>query len=628
MAIDTRATFSDWYWYSSVEATELRALNIETALSPVTSDIINNIPESDKLPTYLKSMLQNIAKPEQPSWDNCLVRFVSNVGNSLLERILGHEIKEYDYHMNEYLHNTLITPDIANILRLRGKITDELWEKRQLAGGFSDIEGTFIYESQKPYPSIDEIIHYCRYNLSPDNPKGDVQKRIDISDADYTLWEWLSYLRLNTEQTLNLMKRKLIDMGDASQELKRMGWQEQDRLNLLSLAWSVPNAQIMLQGDLVNEQDEKTIYEHIQEADITPEYAKTYVDAVLTKPASQDMIAYMLRKDPTLSNLPKELRKLGIHYNYYDVYKELAYQIPPIQDIITMAVREAFTPAIATRFGQYEDLPQPFIEYATKKGLTKEWAERYWASHWSLPSPQQGFEMFQRGIIQRDDLLLLLRALDIMPYWRDKLVQLAYNPLTRVDVRRMYQVGVLNEQEVNKAYHNIGYDDTNAAKLTEFTIRNIRNTLSGIKSNDVINAYKNYYITDNEARNLLGELGIKSNEISNILQAASIKRSWSEKDVQISAIENQYKKNRIDESKARSSLSSLGLPSNHIDTLMAKWQPKKEAAGESLWTTAQTVSFLKAGTITEERAKQELTLLGYDTEHINAYISSATTQTE
>ncbi|GAJ24007.1 unnamed protein product, partial [marine sediment metagenome] len=165
-------------------------------------------------------------------------------------------------------------------------------------------------------------------------------------------------------------------------------------------------------------------------------YANVYWDAVLTKPSTQDLVAYELRRDPSLNNLHNELTKVGVHPNYHPLYKELAYQIPPVADIITMAVREAFTPAIAARFGQYEDLPAPYVEWVQKKGLSKEWAERYWAAHWSLPSPQQGFEMLHRGVIGEGDLNMLLRALDVMPFWRDKLTQIAYRPLSRVDVRR------------------------------------------------------------------------------------------------------------------------------------------------------------------------------------------------
>jgi hypothetical protein len=79
--------------------------------------------------------------------------------------------------------------------------------------------------------------------------------------------------------------------------------------------------------------------------------------------------------------------------------------------------------------------------------------------------------MLHRGVISKEELTLLLRALDVMPFWREKLVQISYAPYTRVDVRRMYTLGILSEQDVFKAYKDLGYDDEKARNLTLFTTR-------------------------------------------------------------------------------------------------------------------------------------------------------------
>ncbi|GAJ12939.1 unnamed protein product, partial [marine sediment metagenome] len=237
------------------------------------------------------------------------------------------------------------------------------------------------------------------------------------------------------------------------------------------LGYILPNSMLFVQGGLVQEVENDTILENISKGDIHPDYAQTYLDAVLTKPASIDIMAYELRQENKLANLPKELKKIGIHPDYTKLYETLAYQIPPVADIITMAVREAFTPAIAEKFGQYQDFPADLEKYAAQKGLSEEWAKRYWAAHWALPSPQQGFEMLHRGVINSPELDMLLRASDVMPFWRDRLTAIAYRTLTRVDVRRMYKEGVLDEREVYEAYQDHGYSDENAARMAEFTVK-------------------------------------------------------------------------------------------------------------------------------------------------------------
>jgi hypothetical protein len=262
-----------------------------------------------------------------------------------------------------------------------------------------------------------------------------------------------------------------------------------------------------------------------------------------------------------------------------------------------------------------------------KKGLTKEWAERYWAAHWSLPSPQQGFEMLHRGIIGRDDLLLLLRALDIMPFWRDRLIEMAFEPLNRIDVRRMYSLGVLTEQDVTTAYKDLGYNEINANRLTDFVVKQTRQTLSRFTPANAITAFTKRFIDEGQLATLLRDMDIKEKEISNIIKTANYKRDWSYKQERIDAIENLFKKGRYDEGQTRSQLAALNLPSDHIATLLQQWQLKAEAITPATWTATQTLGFLKKGLINTERATREFIALGYDNEHIRVYLTSVTSQT-
>ncbi|GAI90329.1 unnamed protein product, partial [marine sediment metagenome] len=276
------------------------------------------------------------------------------------------------------------------------KITEGYWDLISTSEGYEKIIGKHLYTSQLPYPSIPDLILYARYHGNPENTIGEVWKWFDVPARDYPVWEWLQLQRLTTLQVQTMFRRGLISKTQLQLELARIGWSGTDRDFVEQLGWSVPNAMLLVQAGMFEQKGNDAILADISIADINPKYARQYLDAVLTKPASQDLIAYQLRKDPELSGLAAELRKIGIHPDYAGVYKELAYQIPPIADIITMAVREAFTPAIAERFGQYQDYPPDLEVWAAKKGLSKEWSERYWAAHWSLPSAQQGFEMLHR----------------------------------------------------------------------------------------------------------------------------------------------------------------------------------------------------------------------------------------
>jgi len=287
-----------------------------------------------------------------------------------------------------------------------------------------------------------------------------------------------------------------------------------------------------------------------------------------------------------------------------------------------MAVKEAFSPDIAERFGQYEDFPPEFESWAAKKGLTAEWSKRYWAAHWSLPSAQQGFEMLHRGVIDKTDLNRLLRALDVMPFWRDKLTQIAFNPLTRVDVRRMYREGVLNEEQVYEAYLDHGYSELNAEKMTEFTVKQNISSQAKFSSTDVLKAYTNRMIDRGEASGLLLDLGIRSEDLGNILNYQDYKRTWEFTDEKIKGIRNLYRNGVYNENDARAKLLGLNLPSDQVDLLFEQWWFEKQGEQAPTWTKAETMRFVKAGLIDKKRARIELGRMGFDDEHVDIYMEA------
>jgi len=624
MAIESPSTYAEWYWANSVDASLAISKHKERTYAPIISQILSESGLQNILPACLTTYYSILSNPPSPDWED-LQRSFLGMFSRAVEIIGGEQMaRPFKYEAEEKLLTMRIDAETATTLRLRKKIEDDLYSGRMHSAGYADSEVTHYYNSRRPYPALPDIITYARYHNDPDNPKELAWKLYDILEADWDLWDWLSWQQLTTEQVLSLFKRRYLTESESLTKLAQLGWHVPDRAAILDLAYTLPNAMLLVQGGLLREDSTENILKDISSADIHPNYAKVYLDGILTKPATTDIIAYELRKDPELSNLDRELRKIGVHPDYNTLYKELAYPIPPVADIITMAVREAFTPDIAARFGQYEGLPTQFVEYVGKKGISREWAERYWAAHWTLPSPQQGFEMLHRGIIGRDDLLLLLRALDIMPFWRDKLIEMAYEPLNRIDVRRMYRLGVLTDRDVTEAYRILGYNDTNANRLTDFVVRDTRQSLSRFTPANVITAFTKRFIDEGQAGTLLRNMGIKDTEIPNIISTAIYKRDWSYKQERIDAIENLYKKGRYNEARTRNELAALNLPADHITTLIQQWQVKAEVEEIATWTSAQTLAFLRKGLITRERAGAEFLLLGYDAEHISVYLASAT----
>lgn len=293
---------------------------------------------------------------------------------------------------------------------------------------------------------------------------------------------------------------------------------------------------------------------------------------------------------------------------------------PTPADLVTFAVREVYSPEIVKRFGQDQDLPEKFLEEAEKAGLPKEQATNYWSAHWDLPSISQGFEMYHRGVIEEKDLDILLRALDVMPFWREGLKKIAYNPLTRVDVRRMYSVGVLDREGVKRSYLDIGYDDKNAELMTEFTIRYENDAMEGLTRATVIDAYKDQLIDRDTLINYLIGFNYTDEVVAFWVNQADYELTMSRMNVLKSSLITRYKEGSISESEMQQRLLNEGLPATYIeqvisDAVIAKSERTKVPSINDL------ENWLRRGYIDEQYYVQKMRLLGFPDSDIEIYLT-------
>ncbi|GAJ13240.1 unnamed protein product, partial [marine sediment metagenome] len=248
-------------------------------------------------------------------------RFISEIADGALVGLLKPLTITTGYKAFEYAPVLKMTPAAACLLHQRKKITDELLDERFRWGGFEPIEQKFQYDSMRPFPTIPDLVVWARYHGDPDNVWSTLLDKVDIDSVDFPVWEWLGKQRLTTMQVQTLFRRGIIEKFNLHDQLARIGWSEPDRENIELLGWSIPNAMLLVQGNLQQEVYDDKILSDISVADIHPDYAQLYLDAVLTKPSSQDLIAYHLRRDPGLADLDADLKKIGIHPAYNDVYR-------------------------------------------------------------------------------------------------------------------------------------------------------------------------------------------------------------------------------------------------------------------------------------------------------------------
>lgn len=182
------------------------------------------------------------------------------------------------------------------------------------------------------------------------------------------------------------------------------------------------------------------------------------------------------------------------------IIKSQQYIAPP-SDLLRFVVKDVFDDAQIQALGldaEYDTVAKA-IPWANALGIPKEtkikyngqeisldMLRAYWISHWQLMSPTQGYNALHRlrpnritrynqaipGLkpFEFDQLNALLKSNDYVPEQRKWLAASAYTLLGRIDLRRVFESGEIDETELNERYQDAGYAKVDADLLTRYSV--------------------------------------------------------------------------------------------------------------------------------------------------------------
>lgn len=376
-----------------------------------------------------------------------------------------------------------------------------------------------------------------------------------------------------------------------------------------------------------NEISESQLKQYLRENGYDDDYAELLLKSGYQKLGVNDYVQAWRRGIIDEDTLDKSLKALRINDTDIRIYKQVSEYFPTPADLTTFAVREVYSPEIRSRFGLDLDRPQRYLDEARKAGLPQEQAQNYWAAHWQLPSPLQGFEMLHRQVIDSEDLSKLLKALDIVPFWREKLEQISYSPLTRVDVRRMYGLGVIDEEGVHKAYRDIGYNDDNAKLLTEFTKKYENESGNDITRAAIIKAFKKDIIDDVTTYQYLIDGGYNEDTAKFYLSMAQYEKYEAESDEYIEELKQLYLLGELTLEDVQIALNEFDLPAIQINSIMSKLK-NKTSVKTKVPGKADLERWLKLNIIEEKEYYAKMLNLGYTKSDIHNYLTEITIEVD
>ena len=394
---------------------------------------------------------------------------------------------------------------------------------------------------------------------------------------------------------------------------------EEEPLNLV-------NPETVITGIIKRYLDAKTGDGILDKLGISLEARTALIAAIKKLPGESVLIENYYRENITAKELMTELSRLGYDTDSQDMISNILDVIPPVQDIIRMAVREAFTPELVQKFGYMDDFPKEFEKEGKKHGYTKDWLMKYWVAHWILPSPQMVFEMLHRGLIDDETVDVYLRAADYPPYWRKAMKGISYQPLTRVDVRRMYRIGTFDDIQgmtaddaVIKAYKDLGYSDYNAKLMLKFTKEYEGDENKKLTEAKITKLFRLQMITESKARELLRKLNYRDEYIDFIIDLVEYEQEDAILDALLNNLHDLYILGRYSKVEVRAELAKEATLPVDTNILFKIWDYEK-ASIKKLPTRADVIRWVKLGVISVKEGETRLYELGYSDKDAKNYL--------
>ena len=353
--------------------------------------------------------------------------------------------------------------------------------------------------------------------------------------------------------------------------------------------------------------------------------------------APRELLDLLNRREIEVPDVERFLRESNLKDKFIPLLLKLRFNLLGASDYIRFAVKDVYTKDAKLAADLQQDFPEQVADRLSRLGYAPEDALGAWMAHWELPSPTQVYEMYHRDLIGEGDVIDYLKQADYSPKWRDNLLKISFNPLTRVDVRRAYKLGVVTLEQVAKTYRDLGYDKANAEILAEFTKQDAdtervqeRELLVGPVKTSALAMYKARRISEDQLRQVLANLKYPKETVDRFIADIEFVREQDHREDIASALKSAYVKALRTRDDTIILLRQAGWDGEALDQLLETWdllravtelQPHQVATRDL--TKAEIVTAYAERVISPETASTQLVALGYDQNETDILLTTA-----
>lgn len=360
---------------------------------------------------------------------------------------------------------------------------------------------------------------------------------------------------------------------------------------------------------------------------------KAMVDAEQSLPGTIELISMYRRGMITADQFTQLHRAQGmIQGGLISNLQALSETVPAVSDLTRMMVRDVEDTVIVEKFGMDTDFDKKWQgelkKWSTWQGVGESFMKRVWRAHWSIPSPGQLFAMWHRnGRLPEDDprhvsidmVKTALEQQDILPFWIPKILATSYSRLTRVDVRRAFDIGAIDRERVKEFFRELGYDEDNAELLTKFTEK------SKVKAAMGNRAVRDYVAGINDAvmtEDSLKEDGYSPEQIAVVMKSARRRFFRRVRAACLKHLRKRFIAGELSEQQAVNSLSDDGYDGHQASEIVGGWKCEAAKIGKE-FSAAQVLRLMQAGVLSAVESSQRLIKIGYSVDDAMRLITDA-----
>jgi len=294
-----------------------------------------------------------------------------------------------------------------------------------------------------------------------------------------------------------------------------------------------------------------------------------------------------LRDKPAYEELWEDLKDQGWDEDRIAVAKELAKIIPPLPDMVRFADFSAFDPEVIAKWREFYDAPgwisEPFKLLGVTNEPPRDWANKYWFSHWIQPGRYELGEIYRRGLLgeplvgseevggpggegEAEKMVkLAYRTMGYSAFWQEMLLQLVREVPTRVDVRRWWDMRTIDEAELRSLYQRRGYFGKDLENYIVWT-------KVYVAFPDLIARWSKGWITEDDVRGELLGLGMLAERVEEMIQtkksAVDAGKVDEERDLTKSEIYTGVKKGVITRAEGIELIVDLGYTMEQAEYIL------------------------------------------------------------